>query len=45
MMCQDAIKSELLITFMTRLIKDTGRKIFLIPNDFRLHHSKNIKQW
>ena len=45
MMYQDAMNSELLIKFMTRLTKDAGRKVFLILDNLRVHHGKNIKQW
>jgi transposase len=45
MMYQNAMNSELLIKFMTCLIKDSGRKVFLILNNLRVHHGKNVKQW
>ena len=45
MMYQDAMNSELLIKFMTRLTKDAGRKVFLILDNLRVHHGKNVKQW
>jgi transposase len=45
MMYQETMNSELLIKFMTRLIKDAGRKVFLILDNLRVHHSKNVKQW
>jgi transposase len=45
MMYRDAMNSELLIKFMTRLTKDAGRKVFLILDNLRVHHGKNIKQW
>jgi transposase len=45
MMYQDAMNSELLIKFMTRLSKDAGRKVFLILDNLRVHHGKNVKQW
>ena len=45
MMYRDAMNSELLIKFMTRLIKDAGRKVFLILDNLRVHHGKNVKQW
>ena len=45
MMYQDAMNSELLIKFMSRLIKDAGRKVFLILDNLRVHHGKNVKQW
>lgn len=45
MMYQEAMNSELLIKFMNRLIKDAGRKVFLILDNLRVHHGKTIKQW
>jgi len=45
MMYEEAMNSELLIKFMVRLIKDAGRKIFLILDNLRVHHGKAIKQW
>jgi len=45
MMYEDAMNSELLIKFMTRLIKDAGRKVFLILDNLRVHHGKKVKKW
>ena len=45
MMYRDAMNSELLIKFMTRLTRDAGRKVFLILDNLRVHHSKNAKKW
>jgi transposase len=45
MMYRDAMNSELLIKFMTRLTKDAGRKVFLILDNLRVHHSKSAKKW
>jgi transposase len=45
MMYQDAMNSEILIKFMTRLTKDAGRKVFLMLDNLRVHHGKNVKKW
>jgi transposase len=45
MMYRDAMNSELLIKFMTRLTKDAGRKVFLILDNLRVHHSKKVTKW
>lgn len=45
MMYRDAMNSELLIKFMTRLIKDAKRKVFLILDNLRVHHGKEVKIW
>ncbi len=44
-MYRDAMNSELLIKFMTRLTKDAGRKVFLILDNLRVHHSKKVAKW
>jgi len=44
-MYQSAMTTDLLIRFTTRLVKDAGRKIFLILDNLRVHHSKIVKQW
>jgi len=45
MMYRDAMNSKLLIKFMTRLTKDAGRKVFLILDNLRVHHGKEVKKW
>lgn len=45
MMYRNAMNSELLIKFMTRLTRDAGRKVFLILDNLRVPHSKNAKKW
>lgn len=30
---------------MERLIKDAGRKVYLILDNLRVHHSKKTTQW
>jgi hypothetical protein len=42
MMYRDAVNSELLIKFMTRLTKDAGRKAFLILAQASTAHSPSI---
>jgi len=39
------INAERFIDFMTALIKDTNRKIFLILDNLKVHHSKPVKEW
>jgi transposase len=39
------MNSQLLIGFMKRLVKDAGRKVFLILDNLRVHHSKLVKAW
>jgi hypothetical protein len=45
MMYRNAMNSKLLIKFMTRLTKDAGHKVFLIPDHLRAHHSKEVTRW
>ena len=45
MMYREAMNSQLLIKFMTRLTKDAGRKVFLILDNLRAHHGKDVKHW
>ena len=45
MVYSETMTSKLLIKFMSRLTKDANRKVFLILDNLRVHHSKNIKEW
>jgi transposase len=45
MLYQDAMNAKTLIKFMRRLVKDTDRKVFLILDNLRAHHSKLVKAW
>ncbi len=40
MMSREAMHSDLLITFMRRLIKDAGEKVFLLLDNLRVHHNR-----
>ena len=40
-----ALNSDILIDFLRRLIKDAGRKIYLILDNLKVHHSKPVKDW
>jgi len=39
------MNSAVLITFLKRLIKGSAKKIFLILDNLRVHHSKLVKEW
>ena len=43
MIFRGAMNTDILIDFMRRLVKGTPRKMFLILNNLRVHHSKRIK--
>ena len=45
MIIDDAFDAERLIEFLQALIKDAGRKVFLILDNLRVHHSKIVKAW
>ena len=45
MIIDDAFNSEKLIEFLDALIKDAGKKVFLILDNLRVHHSKPVKAW
>jgi transposase len=45
MVYQSTMNSQTLINFLKRLIKDANRKIFLILDNLRVHHSKPVKEW
>ena len=40
-----ALNSDILIDFLKRLVKDAGRKLYLILDNLRVHHSKPVKAW
>ena len=45
MLYRKGITATLMITFMGRLIRDAGRKVLLIVDNLRVHHSKAVTQW
>ncbi len=45
MIIDDAFDADKLIEFLQALIKDAGRKVFLILDSLRVHHSKIVKAW
>ena len=40
-----ALNSAILLKFLRRLIKDASRKVFLVLDNLRVHHSKPVKEW
>jgi transposase len=42
---KESVNADILIDFMQRLIKDTGRKVLLILDNLRVHHSKKVMAW
>jgi transposase len=45
MIIDDAFNSDRLIEFLAELIKDAEKKVFLILDNLRVHHSKPVKAW
>ena len=45
MIIDEAFDADKLIEFLQALIKDAGKKIFLILDNLRVHHSKIVKTW
>ena len=45
MLLKEAMNAQALIKFLKRLIKDAGRKVFVILDNLRSHHSKVVKEW
>jgi transposase len=45
MLYQETMTSKVLLKFLSRLIVDVERKIFLILDNHRVHHSKAVKKW
>ena len=44
-MIYEKMTPDKLIEFMRRLVNDTNRKVFLILDNLRIHHSKKVKAW
>jgi transposase len=42
---KDNMTSDKLIDFMGRLVRDTDKKVFLILDNLRVHHSKKVTAW
>ncbi len=45
MFYKETMNSKRLITFMKRLIKDAGRKVYLILDNLKVHHSGAVTNW
>jgi len=42
---RDNMNADKLIDFMCRLVKDSDKKVFLILDNLRVHHSKKVMAW
>ena len=45
MIYRDTLTSQVFIRFLERLIKDAGRKVLLIVDNLKVHHSHSVKEW
>ena len=45
MIIDESFNADKLIEFLAALIRDVRRKVFLILDNLRLHHSKLVKAW
>ena len=45
MLYKDNMNSKKLIDFMRRLISDSNKKVFLILDNLRVHHSRKVTEW
>ena len=45
MFFRESMNAKILIEFMRRLIKDSGKKVFLILDNLKSHHAIIVKEW
>ena len=45
MIIDEAFNSDKLLEFLESLVKDADKKVFLILDNLRVHHSKPVKAW
>lgn len=45
MIYKNTMNSQTMITFLKRLIKDADRKVFLVLDNLRVHHSYKVRDW
>ena len=45
MIYRETLTSQVFIRFLERLVKDAGRKVLLIVDNLKVHHSRPVKEW
>lgn len=45
MLYRDTLTAEVLIQFFERLIREADRKVFLVLDNLRVHHSHKVRDW
>ena len=45
MLYRETLNGQMLLKFLKRLVKDAGRKIFLILDNLKVHHAARVTDW
>jgi transposase len=45
MLYEGALNVDRFLTFLRRLVKDAGRKVFLIVDNLKVHHARKVETW
>ena len=45
MLYREAMNASIMKKFLARLVKDVDRKVFLIVDNLKVHHSKLVQEW
>ncbi|MEZ5826826.1 MAG: IS630 family transposase [Geminicoccaceae bacterium] len=45
MLYDGALNVELFLTFLRRLTRDAGQKVFLIVDNLKVHHARKVRAW
>lgn len=45
MLYRETMTAPVLIGFLARLVREAGRKVFLILDNLRVHHSNKVRDW
>lgn len=45
MMYRETLTADVFIQFLQRLVREAGRKVFLVLDNLRVHHSQTVKEW
>lgn len=45
MLYQETFTAKVMIRFLERLVRDSKKKVFLVLDNLRVHHSRKVKEW
>lgn len=45
MLYQETFTAKVMIRFLERLIRDSKKKVFLVLDNLRVHHSRKVREW